>query len=126
MNIKNRQAFHRVFKFTVIVLFTIATHSYAESTRKMVATGVTLNNVRVQILSTDQSTGITEVKFSGEDCGYCDDVYLVDETTQIHTVDYRGPIDLQLLADRIFVRGSARVIRADKWVQEVGYVDSDE
>lgn len=126
MNTKNRHILQAVSIALASIILAISVVGHAQPGKKMVATGVTLNDVRVQILSTNESTGITEVRFSGEGCEYCDEIYRIDEHTQILTSDYQGPMDLILLADFIFIRGSARVIRADNWVQEVRYVEVEE
>ena len=123
MNTENTHLLKCLPGFVVLVL---SLGAYAEPGRTMVHTGVTLNDVFVQVISSDPETGFAEVRFSGQDCQYCDDLYVIDHTTQMLTQDYQGSMDLSLLQEMVFVRASARVIRADKWVQEVRYVEIEE
>lgn len=109
-----------------LILLATSINAYSQPASKLLATGVRLQSVFVQVLSTDEATGISEVRFSGKNCEYCDEVYLIDETTQLTTRDYQGAMDLKLLTENTFVRASAYVIRADKWVDEVTYVETEQ
>lgn len=92
----------------------------------LVASGRTLENVRVEVLSVEEEGQSARVRFSGQGCHYCDDTYRIDQTTELFTKDYQGSADIKLLKNMVFMRGSARVVLADKWVQEVRYVAREE
>jgi len=111
---------------TASMIFANAINAYAQTEREnrtLEGTGRTIENVRIEVLSVDESTSVGTVRFVGEGCQYCDDVYRINEATQLYTLDYKGSLDFEILADHRFVRGSARIILSDKMVLEVRYVD---
>lgn len=106
----------------VILLSMVGFPLLAQDSSGMVATGRTLNDVRVEIVSIDEE-GKGLMRITGQHCKYCDREFWFDEITRMRTADYYGSIDEALMRDMIFVRGSVRAILADNWVQEVRYVE---
>ena len=115
---------YQILKLAILLslFFSMAIEAQSkDESYKLTNTRMTMNDVRLEILSFNADSGIVQVKLVG-DCLLCNQVFIVSEETEIRTPFYSGEMDFEALEEHKFAQGEVSVNTASRDVIFISYM----